>query len=470
MHQTTGTGSAGTFSSNSLEQEDKKSDITANPAIQFTECLINALMKADYGFTKSMGDSQRYIKPSEYQSAEFVSYILYMYIYHLMENIHENIYIPRLAEQRVREYLTVFPVVGIAGPRQSGKSTLLRHLLKDSHQYISFDDFRSRQLFTDDPVRFMKTWPDYVIFDEVQYVPDLFPWLKMAVDADRQRYGRFVVTGSGQFMLNRNISESLAGRIGLITLLPFQFSEIPDHLKTESIFAGGYPEPVIRDYSFSTQWYQAYLETYLQKDLRQLLNVGDLSGFTTFLRTLATQTGQVLNLSEISRNIGIAVNTLGRWISVLESSYIVFRLQPFYKNLGKRLIKSPKVYFYDTGLVSLLTGIESRLEWEKGVLYGPIFENYIISELLKRKYHENLRMDLYYLRTSNGDEIDLILDRGLSFEIIEIKASMTSRPDQLKTLRKYMGQAARAQLVYQGETFPDIDGLQVINYKDFLIS
>jgi uncharacterized protein len=391
-----------------------------------------------------------------------------MYICHAMENLHKNIYIPRQAEARVKEYLSAFPVIGVAGPRQSGKSTLLKHLLKDSFQFVSFDDFRNRQLFADDPVRFMKTWPDHVVFDEAQYVPELFTWIKIAVDADRQRYGRFVVTGSGQFMLNQRISESLAGRIGLITLLPFQYSEIPDHLKEESIFAGGYPEPVIRNYEFGTQWYQAYLETYLQKDVRQLINIGDLAGFTNFLRTLAAQIGQVLNLSEISRDIGISVNTLGRWLSVLESSFIVFRLQPYYKNLGKRLIKSPKVYFYDMGLVSLLTGIESRQEWGKGILYGPLFENYVISELFKRKYHENRRMDLYYFRTSNGDEIDLIIDHGLTFEMVEIKASMTWRPDQMKTIRKYTGEASGARLVYQGETFPEVDGIQVINYTDFL--
>ena len=393
-----------------------------------------------------------------------------MYICHAMENLHKDIYISRQAEARVKEYLSAFPVIGVAGPRQSGKSTLLKNLLKDSFQYVSFDDFRNRQLFHEDPVRFMKTWPDYIIFDEAQYVPELFSWIKIAVDADRQRYGRFVVTGSGQFMLNQRISESLAGRIGMITLLPFQYSEIPDHLKEESIFAGSYPEPVIRNYKFGTQWYQAYLETYLQKDVRQLINIGDLAGFTAFLRTLAAQTGQVLNLSEISRGIGISVNTLGRWLSVLESSYIIFRLQPYYKNLGKRLIKSPKVYFYDTGLVSLLTGIESRQEWEKGILYGSLFENYIISELFKRKYHENKRMDLYYFRTSNGDEIDLIIDHGLTFEMVEIKASMTWKPDQMKTLKKYTGEASGARLVYQGDTYPDVDGIQVINYKDFLLA
>lgn len=385
-----------------------------------------------------------------------------------MENLHKSIYIPRLVETRVKEYLAAFPVVGIAGPRQSGKSTLLKQLLGDSFRYVSFDDFRNRQLLADDPVRFMKTWPDPVIFDEAQQVPELFSWIKMAVDADRQRYGRFVITGSGHFMLNQRISESLAGRIGLLTLLPFQYLEIPDSLKADSIFAGGYPEPVIRNYEFRSQWYQAYLETYLQKDVRQLINIGDLTGFTAFLRTLAAQVGQTLNLSEISRGIGISVNTLGRWLSVLESSFIVFRLQPYFNNLGKRLVKSPKVYFYDTGLVSLLTGIESRQEWERGILFGSLFENYIISETIKRKYHENRRMELYFLRTNNGDEIDLIIDRGHSLELVEIKAAMTWRPDHLKILKKYLGHASNARLVYLGDTQPEAEGIQVIGYQDFL--
>jgi len=385
-----------------------------------------------------------------------------------MENLHKMIYIPRIAGERIKEYVKVFPVVGLTGPRQSGKSTLVREILKDSFRYVSFDDFSVRQHFHDDPVRFMKTWDDHVIFDEAQQVPDLFPLLKMNVDADRQKYGRFVVTGSGQFVLNRNISESLAGRIGLVTLLPFQYGEIPDHLKADSIFAGSYPEIVIRDYSFSTQWYQAYLETYLQKDLRQLTNIGDLAAFTTFIRLLAAQTGQILNLSELSRNIGVAVNTLNRWLSVLESSFIVFRLQPYYRNLGKRLIKSPKVYFYDTGLVSLLTGIENRQDWERGIMYGAIFENYLISELVKRKYHENLRVDFYYFRSSHGEEMDLIVDKGTSFDTVEIKATMTWRPDHLKVLKRYLGEAGHARLVYQGQTMTEVDNLQVINYQDYL--
>jgi predicted AAA+ superfamily ATPase len=377
-------------------------------------------------------------------------------------------YVPREAEKLVRQYLEIFPIVGIGGPRQSGKSTLIRNLLKETHQYVTFDDFRIRQQFADDPIRFMKTWNDQVIYDEAQFVPELFPMLKMLVDEDRQRYGRFVVTGSGQFMLNRSISESLAGRIGLINLLPFQYSEVPESSRLASIYSGSYPEIVLRDYSHSHEWYQAYLETYLQKDLRQILNIGDLSAFTSFLRTLAAQTGQIISLSEISRNIGVAVSTVSRWLSILESSFIVFRLQPYYKNLGKRLIKSPKIYFFDTGLVSLLTGIETRQEWEKGLLYGPIFENYIVSELYKKIYHENLRVNLFYLRTSHGDEIDLILENGSAMEAIEIKATMTSRPDHLKTMKKYLGILSTGSLVYLGDSFPEADGLQIINYQDFL--
>lgn len=385
-----------------------------------------------------------------------------------MANLHNPIYIPRLAEDRVNEYLSAFPVVGITGPRQSGKSTLLKEMLGDSFRYVSFDDFRNRQLLAEDPVRFMKTWPDPVIFDEAQQVPELFSWIKMAVDSDRQRYGRFVITGSGQFMLNQNISESLAGRIGLLTLLPFQYQEIPAVQRIDSVWAGGYPEPVIRGYQYRSQWYQAYLETYLQKDVRQIINIGDLAGFTAFIRTLAGQVGQVLNLSGMSRELGISVSTLSRWLSVLESSYIVFRLQPYFNNLGKRLVKSPKVYFYDTGLVSLLTGIENRQEWEKSILFGSLFENYIISEIIKRKYHENKRMDLYYLRTSNGDEIDLIIDRGLAIELIEIKATMTWRSDHLKILKKYLSHAEAARLVYLGESHSEVEGLQIINYQEYL--
>ncbi|MFH1297459.1 MAG: ATP-binding protein [Bacteroidota bacterium] len=380
------------------------------------------------------------------------------------------IYLPRVAEQLTREYLQAFPVVGIAGPRQSGKSTMLKHMFSDEYQYVTFDDFQVRQLFYDDPVRFMRMHPGKVIFDEVQYIPELFPQIKMAVDDDRDQYGRFILTGSGQFLLGKYVSESLAGRIGLIPLLPFQFSEIPQQRQPESIYKGGYPELVTREYTHSDLWYRAYIETYLQKDLRQLMNITDLHAFGLFIRSLAVTVGQTLNLSSMSRDIGVAVNTLRRWLSVLEASYLIFSLHPYHVNLGKRMIKSPKVYFYDTGLLDSFLGIATQIDWEKSLMYGPVFENYIISEVLKAKFHSGNPFAIHFIRTSHGDEIDLVMESGSDATYIEIKASYTYKPHFHNGLTKLLPPGSKGYVIYQGESIQLDSTLQAVNYRRFLLS
>lgn len=225
--------------------------------------------------------------------------------------------------------------------------------------YVSFDDFEIKDLFYSDPKKFISRYNNRIIFNEVQYIPELFPLLKQAIDEDRMNYGKFVITGSGQFLMSEHISESFAGRIGLIPLLPLQFEENKAKNRDSQILLGSYPELVVRNYTGYQAWYNSYIETYLQKDLRQMVNVSDIHAFTQFLRMLTINISQVLNLSSFSRDIGVSVATLKRWLSVLENSYIIFLLRPYYRNFGKRLIKSPKIYFYDTGLVSYLSGIST---------------------------------------------------------------------------------------------------------------
>jgi len=305
-------------------------------------------------------------------------------------------YYRRTAEYITQQYLKIFPVVGVMGPRQSGKSTMLKKLIGEKYTYVTFDDFKVRELFFNDPKKFIGRYKNHVIFDEVQYIPELFPLIKQSVDDDRNNYGKFVITGSGQFLMGKHISESLAGRIGLVPLLPMQYSEIPSKKQMTCIFSGGYPELVVRDWEGRQAWFNAYLETYIQKYLRLLTNISNLHAFTLFLRFLAANTLQTLNLSILSREIGVTVSTLSRWVSVLESSYIIFLLQPYYRNLGKRLIKSPKIYFVDTGLLSFLTGIHKRYQWEKGIMYGAVFENFIVSELFKKICHEGQTARMFF--------------------------------------------------------------------------
>jgi len=378
-------------------------------------------------------------------------------------------YYSRNAEKLVKEYLNQFPAIGIMGPRQSGKSTMIKKLLSKKYSYVSFDDFEIKDLFYSDPKKFINRYNNKVIFDEAQYIPELFPLLKQAIDNDRMNYGKFVITGSGQFLMSKHISESLAGRIGLIPLLPMQFEENKVKNRESQVFYGSYPELVVRDYSGFQGWYNSYIETYLQKDLRQMVNVSDIHAFTQFLRMLAINTSQLLNLSSFSRDIGVSVATLKRWLSILESSYIVFLLHPYYRNFGKRLVKSPKIYFYDTGLVSYLTGMSSIEQLEKGTFHGPIFENFIVADIYKQILHKGLNCNLYFYRTNHGDEIDLLIERNMKVDMIEIKSSFTYRSNFHKTLDKYDFGESKKVVVYRGKDEEKTEGIYAKNYKSFLL-
>lgn len=377
-------------------------------------------------------------------------------------------YIPRTAEKTLLKYLSAFPVVGLTGPRQSGKSTLLKELLKDEYKYVTFDSPTTVAEFRDDPERFMRINGDKVIFDEAQKAPEIFTYVKIAVDNDREKYGKFILSGSSQFTLMKKITESLAGRIGLLTLLPMQFSEIPLNLHEESIFKGGYPELVKRDYNFRNEWYQAYINTYLEKDLRSISDIGNIRDFFRLIKLLAARCSQMINFSELASELGVVVNTVKHWLSVLEASYIIFFLPPFFDNLGKRIVKSPKLYFYDTGLVSFLTGIDTEGQFENSLLTGPLFENYIVSEVKKIIEHKKLFFNLYYYRTAAGVEIDLIVDKNQSQEWIEIKTSETFQTKFINSIERTKSPEEKGKLVYRGLTKAGADGIGILNYKDFL--
>lgn len=266
-----------------------------------------------------------------------------------------------------------------------------------------------------------KQYDRHVIFDEVQKVPELFNYLKMSVDENREKNGRFVITGSGQFSFVRDITESLAGRIGLLSLLPFQFSEIPAGLRAEAVYRGSYPEVVRTGYQNAQDWYSAYLEIFVLRDIKSLVNIGDLHDFRHFITLLAAQTSQLLNYTDLSRSIGVSVSTVRRWVSVLEAAYVIFLLPPWYQNLGKRIIKSPKVYFYDNGLVCLLTGVTTRELYDKGPMAGSLFENYVIAEIMKNIVHSYASDQLFLYRTSHGEEIDLIIDRSTENRSLKLR-------------------------------------------------
>lgn len=377
-------------------------------------------------------------------------------------------YIKRKAEKVILEYLDIFPVIAITGPRQAGKSTLLQHVLTD-YQYVSFDEDDVVKQFTDDPQEFLKRYSGKVIFDEVQRVPTIFGYIKRVVDKHRKDYGRFVLTGSCQFSLMNQITESLAGRIGFLTLLPLQCSEVPRELQEMSIYRGAYPEVVSRHYQYAHAWYSSYVMSYLEKDVRRLANISDIREFRRLIHLLAAHVGQTLNMSLFARELGLSVDTIKRWISLLETSYIIYLLPPYFNNLGKRITKSPKIYFYDTGLVAYLTGVETEALFHYGPLSGPLFENYVVIDVIKNCLHSHIDASFYFIRTNTQDEVDLIIDTKTKQLWLEIKKSSTYHPRMLKNIKSLKPDKEEGILIYTGETLPDTSDLRVINYRDFLL-
>ncbi len=377
-------------------------------------------------------------------------------------------YFNRASAPTLKRYLQNFPVVGLTGPRQSGKSTLLQHTLPE-YEYITFDDPLNIERFEDDPKGFLNQHSNHVIFDEVQFVPKIFNRIKLAVDQDRQQYGQYILTGSSQFSFLKNVSESLAGRIGLMSQLPLQYSEMPKALHQESVYAGGYPELVLKDYRDAELWFSSYFDTYITKDVKTLLQIGDARDFRRMIQLLAANVSQTLDMSHYAKEIGISVPTVKRWLSVLEASYIIFLLPPYHKNFGKRITKSPKVYFYDTGLVSFLTGIQNFELYDKGPMAGALFENYIICDILKKIKHSATQAELYYFRTQDKAEIDLIVDYKQHCDFIEIKKSSTYTPKMSTALKSYAGNTDRKIVLYNGETLKH-GQIDVINYTEYLAS
>ncbi len=386
-----------------------------------------------------------------------------------MPKFHEDClstYTHRVLEIKLKEYLGFFSVVGLTGPRQSGKSTLLLNYLPD-YRYVNFDDFKMVDFFAEDPEKFMSIYDNKVIFDEIQRVPKLFNYIKIAVDQDRETPGKFVLTGSSQFQFIQGISESLAGRIGLLSLLPYQSTEIPSQLKEESIYKGCYPELINKQFALWQDWYSSYIDTYLKKDVSALAHVGDKREFQKLLRLLANNTSHILNMSTYANDIGVDVKTIKRWIGILEASYIIFLLPPYYQNFGKRIVKNPKIYFYDTGLVAYLVGIDTYKQFFYGPMAGSLFENYVIADLYKKELHTKSNAELYYYRVHQGIEIDLIIDRKSMREWIEIKHSATFNIHWLKAIETLILPEDRGFLLYTGKPQPYTKQIQIMNYVDY---
>lgn len=401
-------------------------------------------------------------------------------------------YIPRSLEPVLKKAVSQFPVVVLVGPRQSGKTTLLRHLYGDQYSIVSLEPPDVRIAALNDPRGFLNLYPPPVVFDEIQYAPVLLPYIKEQVDAHRERHSQYLLTGSQNLLLMQQVTESLAGRVAVLKLLPLSTWEANHHPQRtfswekgkasnlpvqpiqelwEQILRGSYPEIVCNPDRDARMWQASYVQTYLERDIRNLRNIGDLTLFQTFLRALAARSAQILNLSDLARDVGVAVNTAKDWISILEASFQIFILRPYYANIGKRLVKASKVYFTDTGLLCYLVGLRDVEHAASGPMGGAIFENLVVAELFKIYIHRGEEPALYYWRTAAGSEVDMVIETQDQLVPIEIKQSETPRPEMAKEIvnfqKDFEGKASQGYVIHPGSmTLPLAKGVVTLPFAN----
>lgn len=383
--------------------------------------------------------------------------------------------IPRQATKELEKLAKGFPVISITGPRQSGKTTLAQACFAD-RPYVNLESPAERALAIDDPVGFLSRFPDGAILDEIQHAPDLFSYLQVQVDRDG-RMCRFIITGSQQFGLNERISQSLAGRVGALTLLPFSQGELkaagrsPASLD-EQLQKGCFPPLYDREVDPAT-WCANYEQTYLERDLRQMSTIHDLNTFQRFLRLCAGRTGQLVNRASLASDAGISPTTVGNWLTLLEASFIIKMLRPHHRNFNKRLVKSPKLYFTDTGLAASLLGISDPSQITTHPLRGPLFETFVFNELLKGLLNAGLRANLSFWRDNHGHEVDFLLENGDRLAAIEVKAGATVVPKTLKGLDHFAKMADQEErleltsfLVHGGRQDGVVHGIQLLPWDE----
>ena len=376
--------------------------------------------------------------------------------------------IKREAEIEIRSLAKQFKAVAIIGPWQSGKTTLVRHIFSDK-PYANLENPDLRMFATDDPRGFLSNYPFGAVLDEIQRVPELFSYLQQILDESPVN-GMFILTGSNNFLLQESISQSLSGRVGYLNLLPLSLGEINDKQinSNQLMFKGGYPVLYNQDID-PTVWYSNYIRTYVERDVRLIKNIADLSAFERFLRLCAGRIGQLLNMSSLAVETGVDVKTIGTWLSVLETGFILFRLQPWHENFNKLIVKMPKLYFYDTGLATALLGIENPAQLDFHPFRGAIFENMVILEFLKKRYNKAKQHNLFFWRDNVGNEIDLLIKQGDRLLPVEIKSGQTVTNDYFKGVLFWnkISNSHGGYVVYGGDmTQVRSNEITVLSYKE----
>ena len=370
----------------------------------------------------------------------------------------------------LRQLLTEYPVVTILGPRQAGKTTLSRGELGGSHVYANLELPEARAFAEEDPKGFLNQFQGPVILDEIQRVPELISYIQVAVD-ENPKNGQFVLTGSHQLSLHQAISQSLAGRTSILHLYPFSVGELASagisyDNPYDYLFTGFLPRIHDQNQRPSIA-YSNYYQTYVERDVRQLINLKDLSLFEKFIKLLAGRVGQLMDYASLANATGVSVSTVKEWLSILEASYIIFKLPPYYENFGKRVIKSPKYYFVEPGLLVFLLGIKNAKQISRDPLVGNLFENLIVTEFLKSRTNNGLLPNIYFFRDSNGNEVDIVLEDGRQLITVEIKANATFRKEHLKGLKRMESIAdkqTRKYLIYAGDDFEFSEGGAALRY------
>ncbi len=370
----------------------------------------------------------------------------------------------------INEACRYFSVITVTGPRQSGKTTLIRQLFPD-YRYYSLENPDTKLLALNDPVGFLQSHEKGIILDEVQNAPKLFSYIQGLVDENRGR--KFILSGSSNFALLKNITQSLAGRTAIFELLPLSYNEAANLTQKKSIdeilFDGFYPA-IYSGEKTPFFLYPNYVKTYLDRDVRNLLNLKNITQFHTFLRLCAGRIGSLFNASELANEVGVSVPTINSWLAVLQASYIIYLLPPYFENIKKRLTKHPKLYFFDTGLACYLLDIENAGQLNRDKMRGHLFENFIVLDFLKNRYNKGKESNLYFYRDSNQNEVDLVLRNGNNFDITEIKSSATYHPDFETGIKKFSeifkNRVVGKQIIYCGKLENPTGDIKLLNYRN----